>query len=116
MMSADDKRPRMDWPHLTGTKTGEKISLKQPIEMIMYGRYNDIHNYYFWLVNDAGETCSGPVKSMTFIPEDKLWQTYLSNKQRFNGKVSSGDTVTVMFDASAAGGKYSHKGQTYVIE
>ncbi|TDV48149.1 hypothetical protein EC919_10993 [Pseudomonas graminis] len=115
-MSADDKRPRMNWPHLTSTATHGKISLKQPIEMIMYGRYDDVHHYIFWLVNEAGETCSDPVLRIAFKVEDKLWQTFLSNKQVFNGKASSGDTVTVMFNGSASGDQYSHEGQKYVIE
>jgi len=115
-MSADDKRPRMNHPHLTRTSANGKISLKQPIQMMMYGYHHDVHHYSFWLVNKAGETCSTPVNNIAFKVEDELWQTFLSNKQRFKGNVSPGDTVTVMFHGSASGAQYPHTGEEYVIE
>jgi|GEM_PF-2991182 len=122
-MSADDKRPRMNHPHLTRTAAKGKISLKQPIEMIMYGTYNDVHHYFFRLVNEAGDTCSETVERLPFKVKDELWQTFLSNKQRFKGNVSSGDKVTVMFNGSATKIDdphttidYPHAGETYVIE
>jgi hypothetical protein len=117
-MSADDKRPRMNYPHLTRTAAKGKISLKQPIEMIMYGPNRDYQHYIFWLVKaGTDEVCSGNTAPLRPKLEDKLWQTYVSNKQRFTANVSSGDKVQVVFDGTARPNVHDvYKGETYVID
>lgn len=108
----------MEHPHLTRTAAKGKISLKQPIEMIMYGPNRDYEHYMFWLVNTKTlKICSGPNVSFHFQAKNEPWQTYVSNKQRFTKEASLGDTVQVVFDGTADPNVHDvYKGDTYVIE
>jgi len=113
-MTEVKKGPVLNRPFIVGKKPGEKLSLKQPLEMQIYTPHNDITSYEFSL-NKGDIVCSDPVKSERWTTKDLPYQTIPSNKQGLNKNALPGDKVVVRFKGVGSS-TYIHLGEEYEIE